>query len=92
MGCSSSVACTGSPSDGGPSVRGEVSDCSGPDLQKCDDAHALAGRSPLSSSDDTHVEFQDCGGHVAMVPGECDRKTPSVAAVLLCSSCLCSFL
>ena len=26
-----------------------------------------------------------------MVPGECDRKTLSVAVVLLCSSCLCSF-
>ena len=72
---------------------GWVSDCDGPDLQKCDDAHALAGgRSPISSSDDTHVEFQDYGGHVATVPGECDRKTLSVAVVLLCSSCLCMFL
>ena len=80
LSCSSSVACTGSPSDGGP------------DLWKCDDAHAPAGgRSRISSSDDTHVEFQDYGGHVAMVPGECDRKTPSVAVVLLCSSCVCSF-
>ena len=27
-------------------------------------------------SHNTHVEFQDYGGHVAMVPGECDRKDP----------------
>ena len=61
-----------------------MSNCSGPDLYKCDDAHALVGgRSPISSSDDTHVELQDSGGHVAMVPGECNRKTLSVAVVLL---------
>ena len=50
------------------------------------------GRSPISSSDDTHVAFQDYGGHVAMVPGECDRKTLSVAVVLLCSSACAVFL
>ena len=61
-------------------------------VQKCDDAHALAGgRSTISSSDDTHVVFQDYGGNVAMVPGECDRKTLSVAAVLLCSSACAVF-
>ena len=69
-----------------------MSDCSGRQLKKCDDAHALAGgRSPISSSDDTHVEFQDYGGHVAMVPGECYRKTLSVAVVLLCSSACAVF-
>ena len=57
--------------DGGPSVRGRVSDCSGPDLSKCDDAHAPAGgrETQTSSSDDTHVMFQDYrGANVTLRP------------------------